>query len=221
MPIPTSSWVTFAMLGGMSQAERDIAGDSLLLTALPGPAATRSMVATVAISQQASASIAREKQVAAATIRAIKDVHDNAVEPSKAFAKQSALRNLVPGSIANQFERALPGLVTPVVTPTGQTPAAQVQAGQTPAAQVQAGQAAAQPTGQAQQPAQQAVQAPAAISPANAPTVDPAVVTLAGQMVEKALAKTKNQTFTAKEAAEFQAFIDLLDPQTQAKLIKN
>lgn len=61
-----ASLMGFAVLGSIKMAERRRATESLMLSMLPGPPATRAALASVAVTQQARDSVRRERKVAAA-----------------------------------------------------------------------------------------------------------------------------------------------------------
>lgn len=102
MAMDTSSLMGFAVLGSMKKAERKRAQTPLVLTMIPGPPSTRAAFATVAVGNQASEGLRREKKVAGAVLGAIEAIV--AGQPAAtAFAGQAALSDLAPDQLASRF----------------------------------------------------------------------------------------------------------------------
>lgn len=102
MAMDTSSLMGFAVLGSMKKAERKRAQTPLVLTMIPGPPSTRAAFATVAVGNQASEGLRRERKVAGAVLGAIEAIV--AGQPAAtAFAGQAALSDLAPDQLASRF----------------------------------------------------------------------------------------------------------------------
>lgn len=67
----------FAMLASMKAVERKRATTPLVLTMIPGPAATRSMMSALAVTTEVRDGLRRERQVASGVIMAIQSAIDD------------------------------------------------------------------------------------------------------------------------------------------------
>lgn len=126
----------FAMLASMKPAERRRASTPLVMTMLPGPAAQRSALAAVAVTQQVKDSARRERRIAEDVVSAV----DLAVQDPAGFTTDKlrglpALRDLATDALRDKI-LALPPVVAalpaaapaPVIDPQVVAQAAEVVA---------------------------------------------------------------------------------------------
>lgn len=106
MAMDTGSLMGIALYGSLTAAERRRVGDSLLLTVVPGPPATKAAMSSVAVGMQARDSLRRERRVAAETITAVESVLRGDATPDAAFAARPELKDLAPAQLAQRLDAA-------------------------------------------------------------------------------------------------------------------
>jgi hypothetical protein len=105
-------WVVpLAALASLDRNSRSRATEPLMLTMLPGPAATKTAVAAVAVTQQARDGIRREKQVATQTVEAVAEAQANPAAFTKDnLTQRRALRAIATDDLVAQIQ-AIPATV--------------------------------------------------------------------------------------------------------------
>jgi hypothetical protein len=105
-------WILpFAALASLDRNSRSRATEPLMLTMLPGPAAQRSAVAAVAVTQQARDGLRRERQVATQTVEAVTEAQANPAGFTRdSLLQRRALRAIATDDLVAQIN-AIPGSV--------------------------------------------------------------------------------------------------------------
>lgn len=198
MAMDTSSLMGFAMLGTMKKAERKRAQTPLVLTMIPGPPSTRAAFATVAVGNQASEGLRREKKVAAAVLGAIEAVA--AGQPAAtAFAGQAALGDLAPDQLASRLRSILDRGTeeSQGAAGTGETKPDETKAEIEAAVEAAVEKAVAETRAEAQK-----------------------VLALATTMLIGAIGRPKDQLFTEDEAKPFADYLAQVSAEDRTKIVK-
>lgn len=192
MAMDTSSLMGFAVLGSMKKAERKRAQTPLVLTMIPGPPSTRAAFATVAVGNQASEGLRREKKVAGAVLGAIEAIVAG-LPAATAFAGQAALSDLAPDQLANRF--------TSIVDRETGVSHGSARTGESP-----------------ENPETGAAAVEKAVAEARAEAEK--VLALATTMLIGAIGKPQDQLFTEDEAKPFADYLAQVSAEDRAKIVK-